>query len=81
MCHNEILVRETREQVPSPPWECAGSKGNFGFIHMNSEGSGASTHLSLAWNFVTEPKPHVLAQMSLLMRAEKAMASLHICLV
>ena len=81
MCHNEILAQGKREQVPTSPWERADSKGNFGFIHMNSEGSGESTHLSLVWNFVTEPKPHVLAQMSVLMRAEKPMTSLHTCLV
>ena len=30
----------------------------------NSEGSGESAHLSLTRAYVSEPKPHVLAQMS-----------------
>ena len=34
-------------------------KGKFGFNHVNSEGSAA-------WAYVSEPKPHVLAQMSFL---------------
>ena len=46
--------RGTRKQVPlGVCW----LKGKFGFNHANSEGSGA-------WAYVSEPKPHVLAQLS-----------------
>ena len=47
--------RGTREQVT--PWV---QRANY----ANSESSGESAHLSLAWAYVSEPKPHVLAQMS-----------------
>ena len=49
MCHNEISVQGTGTPTP-PPWKCAGSKGKFGFINANSEGSGESAHLlGLVW--------------------------------
>ena len=64
MFYNEILVQGTREQVPPAPRECAGSNGKFCFIHVSSEGSGESAHLSLARAFAINPKPHVLAQIS-----------------
>ena len=52
--HTEINVRAnvsdfgTVDKETGFPQECAGSKGKFGFIHANSEGSGKSVHLSIA---------------------------------
>ena len=54
IAHTEINVRAnvsdfgTMDKGKGIARECAGSKGKFGFIHANSEGSGKSAHLSLA---------------------------------
>ena len=58
--------RGTREQVPPFQGSVGHKKQILGVIRAKSDGYDESARLSLALAFVTESKPHVLAQMSVL---------------